>query len=341
MNTHKQTMKKNGSFLPAEQILAAALLAAALTACPQGGGGGGDAEQEPVLPPAITGLSLEAVAGENAFTASWEEPEPAPEGISYELFYTEQGETPPSAPSPEASGFPADRGEITISNLSGGKAYSAWVRSVLESGKGPWSEGASITLLRDQTGITFSIQVFGQTRFAQVLGNDLKLQVPINTPRPWRFTPDIALAEGASLAQDSSPGLEQEADFGDPEHPVSYRVLAENGREQVYTVRMEAGDESGLGFSLEPPEDLLGFTGTLSLSKSGQERRDLVIKNAAQYQNCAWYVDGLLKSTGTGLRLRAADYAPGVHYLSVNGFITYNETDQVPWSTELIFTVTE
>jgi hypothetical protein len=336
MNTSKQTMKTTGGFPPAAPLAAAALMALALAACPQEGGVD-VSDPEPVTPPAVTGLALEQVSGENAFTASWDEPAPAPEGIAYELIYNETG-APPAA---EASGLPADQPEKRIAGLKGGAAYTAWVRSVLGGEKGPWSEGAGITLLRDQTGITFSIRVFNGTRFAQVRGDDLQLRVPINTPLPWRFTPDIALAEGASLAEGSVPGLEEEADFGDPDHPVSYRVIAENGREQVYTVRMEAGDESGLDFGLEPPEDLFALDGPVILSKSGQETKALMVAPAEQYQDCAWYVDGLLKTSNKSLRLRAADYEPGVHYLSVSGFVTYNETDQVPWSTELVFTVTD
>jgi hypothetical protein len=316
-----------------------------LMSCPHEGGDDDD-DSAPVSPPAITGLALAQVTGENRFTATWEAPESPPEGIRYELFYTEQGETPPAAPVSEASGFPAETPAWQSPGLKGGTAYAAWVRSVLGTQKGPWSEGVSITLKQDQTGITFSVRVFGQTRFAAVRGDDLMVQVPVNTPRPWRFTPDIALSEGASLEQGSSPGLEEAADFGDPEKPVKYPVIAENGRKQVYTVRMETGDESGLGFSLEPGEDLLGLKEPVILSIGKTQTKSLIV-DPQKYRDCAWYVDGILKTRGTGLRLRAADYKAGVHYLTVNGYGTYKEAetdeegDLVPWSTELVFTVTE
>lgn len=322
MITRKHPMKKTGA-LP---CLTGLVLAAVLTACPQSGGD----DPDPATPPAITALTLAQVSGENSFTASWE-PEEALEGLTYELFHNDTG----AAPALEASGFPAAATETTVSNLGGGKTYTAWVRSVLGTQKGPWSEGASITLKKDQTAITFSIEVFGQTRFGKIQGDTIQVQVPINTAKPWRFTPQIALSDGASLI--SQPGLGAEADFSDPDNPVHYQVQAENERVQDYTVSMSRGDESGLGFSLEP-EALLSLQAPLSLSISANQTKALILDQ--EYQDCAWYVDGLLKGRNPSLRLYAKDYKPGIHYLSVNGFKRYGE-DLVPWSTELEFTVTE
>jgi hypothetical protein len=306
------------------------LLAAALTGC-RGGGGGGDSD-EPDLPPAIKSLTLTQIEGENGFTASWE-PETPSSGLSYELFHNDSG-TPPAA---AASGLPADQTEVRISaNLAGGKTYHAWVRGILTGQKGPWSDGATITLLKDQTAMTFSIEVFGQTRFGVIQGNQVQVKVPINTSRPWKFRPQIALSEGASLI--STPAAGEEADFSDPENPVRYQVKAENGRVQDYTVSMTLGDESGLEFILEPEEDLFTLQDPVILSIGKGQTKALILGN--EYQNCTWYVDGLLKGRNNSLRLRATDYKPGLHYLSVNGFKTYGE-DLVPWSTELEFTVTE
>jgi hypothetical protein len=303
-------------------------LLAALMGC----GGGGDGSDEPGPPPAIRSLILTQTPGENGFTASWE-PETAPPGLSFELFHNDTG-TPPAA---AASGLPVDQTETQISGLGGGKTYSAWVRAVLAGQKGPWSAPETITLLQDQTGMTFSIEVFGQTRFGVVQGDTLQVKLPINTPRPWKFRPQIALSEGAVLI--SSPQAEEEADFSDPANPVQYQVQAENGRIQVYTVAMILGDESGLDLTLEPETDLLSLTAPLSLSRSKKQTK--VFTLGEEYQNCTWYADGLLKGSNVNaLRLAAVDYKPGIHYLSVNGFKTYGE-DQVPWSTELEFTVTE
>ena len=317
------------------------ILAVALTACPQSGGDDSEPEPEPdlVLPPAITDLTLAQVSGENSFTASWK-PESSPEGLTYELYYTAvsgtQGEAPLAPPSAAASGFPTDKPELKVSSgLKGGGAYTAWARAVLDREKGPWSEGASITLKKDQTGLTFSIEVFGETRFGKIQGNTIQVQVPINTAKPWRFTPQIALSEGASLI--SQPEIGAEADFSDPDNPVHYQVQAENERIQDYTVSMSRGDESGLGFSLDP-EALLSLQTPLSLSISKNQTKALILDQ--EYQDCTWYVDGLLKGRNSSLRLYATNYKPGIHYLSVNGFKRYGE-DLVPWSTELEFTVTE
>jgi hypothetical protein len=278
------------------------------------------------------------VSGENAFKASWTpaswEPESPGQGLTYELFHNESG----TAPAPEASGLPVETTEATVSGLKGGAAYTAWVRSRAGTGKGPWSDGTSITLLKDQTSLTFSIEVFGQTRFGQVRGDSILVLAPINTPKPWRFAPQITLAEGATLV--SGPADGEEADFSDPENPVHYLVRAENGRIQDYVVDMRTNDESGLGFALEPPEDILVLDAPVRLSQSANQTKALIVNT--RYQNCAWYVDGILKSVNKSLRLRATDYRPGVHYLTVTGYIVYTNEgseDRVPWSTELVFTV--
>jgi hypothetical protein len=321
-----KNMKKN------RQALAPVLglcLAAALSACKSSG-----SDDEPGLPPAIQALALSQIEAENGFTASWE-PETRSPGLSYELFYSENTGTL-SPPAAEASGRPVDQTETRISGLEGGKAYAAWVRAVLAGQKGPWSDPGEITLLKDQTSMTFSIEVFGQTRFAKIQGDSIQVSLPINTPRPWKFSPQIALAAGASLV--SVPAVGEEADFSDPENPVRYQVKAENGRIQDYRVSMTLGDESGLGLILEPEEDLLTLSGPLILAISKSQTK--VFTLGEEYQNCTWYVDGLLKGTTNALRLRVGDYKPGLHYLSVNGFKTYGE-DQVPWSMELEFTVTQ
>jgi hypothetical protein len=306
-------------------------LALAFTGCPTTSGS--DKPEEPVPPPAIVALSLEQVPRENGFTASWE-PEEELAGVSYELFHNETG----TAPSAEASGLPVEETHIEVSGLGGGKTYTVWARSVLKTEKGPWSEGEAITLKQDQTSMTFSIQVFGETLFARIQGDAAAIQVPRNTPLPWRFTPSIALGEGASLV--SEPGIGEEADFSDPDHPVHYVVKAENEREQDYTVTVSAGDDSGLGLIREPGEDLLSLTEPLILSRAKKQTRVLSVKDT---RDCAWYVDGTLKGRDNGIRLAALDYKPGVHYLSVSGFKAYGTDgeDQVPWSTELVFTVTE
>jgi hypothetical protein len=321
----KETMKKKRRGLaPILGLLAAA---AALAGCGDGGG-----SSEPDQPPAIRSLTLTQIQGENGFTASWE-PETAPAGLSFELFHNDTG----AAPATAASGLPVDQTERQISGLAGGQTYSAWVRAILAGQKGPWSTGETITLLQDQAAMTFSIQVFGQTRFGVVQGDALQVKLPINTPKPWKFRPQIALSEGAALV--SGPQSGEEADFSDPAHPVQYQVQAENGRIQVYTVAMTLGDESGLGLILEPETDLLSLSAPLSLSRSAKQTK--VFTLGEEYQNCTWYVDGLLKGGNVkGLRLAAVDYKPGIHYLSVNGFKTYGE-DLVPWSTELEFTVTD
>jgi hypothetical protein len=302
-------------------------LVLAFTGCPNAGGS--DEPEEPVAPPAIASLTLEQVPRENSFTASWE-PEAELEGLSYEVFHNETGTTP----SAEASGLPAAETHTQVSGLGGGKTYTVWVRSVLETKKGPWSQGEPITLKQDQTSMTFSIQVFGETRFAQIEGDVAQIQVPRNTPLPWRFTPSIALGEGASLV---SPGIGEEADFSAPVH---YLVKAENEREQDYTVTVSAGDDSGLGLIREPEEELLALTDPIVLSRTQNQTRVLSVKDT---QDWAWYVDGLLIGRDNGIRLAAVDYKPGVHYLSVSGFKAYGTDgeDKVPWSTELIFTVTE
>jgi hypothetical protein len=307
-------------------------LVLAFTGCPTAGGS--EEPEEPAAPPAIVSLTLEQVPRENSFTVSWK-PEQELEGLSYEALYNDTG----TAPSAEASGLPVAETHTRISSgLGGGKTYTVWVRSALETEKGPWSEGKAITLKQDQTSMTLSIQVFGETRFARIQGDAAQLQVPRNTPLPWRFTPSIALAQGASLV--SEPGIGEEADFSDPDHPVHYVVKAENEREQDYTVTVGAGDDSGLDLIREPEEELLSLTSPLVLSRTQKQTRVLTVKDT---QDCAWYVDGMLKGRDNGIRLAAVDYKPGVHYLSVSGFKSYGTDgeDQVPWSTELVFTVTE
>jgi hypothetical protein len=309
------------------------ILAAALTACPHNRDDS-DEPDEPPQPPVIKSLTLVQVPKENGFTASWE-PETEHEGLSYEVFHNESG----TAPSAEASGLPVEEPQAQVtSGLAGGKTYTVWVRSVLETEKGPWSTGETITLKQDQTAMTFSIEVFGQTRFAVIQGDAARIQVPRNTPLPWRFTPLIALAEGASLV--SSPGMDEEADFSDPEQPVHYLVKAENEREQDYTVTLSTGDESGLELIREPEEELLTLTSPIVLSRAKNQSRILIIQDPG-IQDFTWYADGMLKSRTNAVRLTAADYKPGVHYLTVNGYKTYGEGDQVPWSTEHVFTVTE
>jgi hypothetical protein len=259
------------------------------------------------------------------------EPEIPGQGLAYELFHNESG-TPPA---PEASGLPVEATEAEVSGLKGGAAYTAWVRSCTELEKGPWSEGASITLLQDQTSLTFSVEVFGQTRFGQVRGDSILVQVPVNTPKPWRFAPRIALAESATLV--SGPAEGEEADFGDPENPVRYQVQAENGRIQDYAVDMRINDESGLGFILEPEAELFTWQDP-ALSISQNQTKVLLVQDP-DLQDFAWYVDGMLRGRTNGIRLIARDYRPGVHYVSVTAYKTYGE-NLVPWSADLAFTVT-
>jgi hypothetical protein len=297
-----------------------------LTGCPNSSGS--DDPKEPVLLQAITALTLTQTPQENIFTASWE-PAQDLEGLSYELFHNETG----TAPSAEASGLPVEQTQTQVSGLSGGRTYTVWVRPVLETQKGPWSQGEAITLQQDQTAMTLSIEVFGETRFAQIQGDDAVIPIPRNTPKPWRFTPRIALAQGAVLV---SPAMGEEADFSDPEKPVHYLVKAENEREQHYRVTLSPGEESGLTLIREPEEDLLNLA-ELSLSRAKAEEQVLTVKDT---QDCTWYVDGMLKGRNNGIRLKALDYKLGVHYLSVNGFKMYG-ADKVPWSAELVFTVTE
>jgi hypothetical protein len=321
------------------KILAACLAAAAFAACPHSSGGGGD--DEPALPPAIKSLTLEQIPEINGFAAVWETETPV-SGLSYDFLYNESG-TPPAV---EASGVVLEdpRAEVR-SGLGGGKTYSAWVRAVLGGQKGEWSDTAAITLLRDQTDITLSIEVFGQTRFAARRGNVLEIRVPVNTPLPWEFSPSIALAEGAELV--SAPGAGEAADFSDPASPVHYHVQAENGRVQDYTVDMAAGDESGLDLREEPretAESLFKLAAPVVLSKAQKQTKALVL-DAGEFSNFAWYVDGIRIGTTNGIRLSAVNYEPGLHYLGVSAFRSYTNgeggEDRVPWSFDLVFTVTE
>jgi hypothetical protein len=282
-------------------------------------------------PPEISALTLSLVPAQNAFTARWETAGAAPSGLGYELIYNDTG----TEPAAEASGYPAADREYTVSSgLTGGGTYHVWVRSVRETNKGPWSAGKSIQLLRDETGITFRLEVFGQTRFGVVLNDTIRVSLPINTPAPWIFGPHLSPAEGAALAS-ASPASGAEQNFSDPANPVRYTVIAENGREQTYTVDMFAGDESGMEILWNAALPDLG--GPLVLSRSGAETRVFITTG---YEQCAWYADGLLKGSNTSYRVRAIDYPPGIHFLTLNASIRYGG-DLVPWSGELAFTVVD
>jgi hypothetical protein len=240
-------------------------------------------------------------------------------------------------PAAEASGIPvtgtpaADREYTVSSGLTGNTTYYVWVRSAGGNTKSPWSVRKNIHLLRDQTGITFRIEVFGQTRFGVPLGDTIRVSLPINTPAPWVFSPLISLAEGASL-DPLSPASGSVIDFS-AAGPVQYKVTAENGREQTYTVDMFAGDESGMEIMWDSAVPGLG--GPLVISISGNENRAFI---TTVYERCEWYVDGLLKGSNTSYRVRAQDYRPGIHFLTLNAYIRYGG-DLVPWSGELAFTV--
>ncbi|WP_010253538.1 fibronectin type III domain-containing protein [Treponema primitia] len=310
-------------------LLLANLALLALTGCQNDSDSGGSSEAD--APPEIGALTLKRLPAQNAFTARWETAGAAPSGLSYELVYNESG----TAPAAEASGYPAADREYTVSGgLTGGATYHVWVRSVLESARGPWSAEKSIKLLRDETGITFRIELFDQTRFGVVQNDTVRVILPVNTPAPWLFSPRLSLAEGAALAS-GSPASGAEQDFSDPANPVRYTVIAENGREQIYTVDMSIGDESGMEILWNTA--LPDLEGPLMLSRSGEENRSFI---TTVYEKCTWYVDGLLKGSNTSYRLRAVDYPAGTHFLTLNAYVRYG-VDLVPWSGELVFTVTD
>jgi fibronectin type 3 domain-containing protein len=79
--------------------------------------------------------------------------------------------------------------------------------------------------------------------------------------------------------------------------------------------------------------------GDFTVSKTGSQTQDIAVTGTG-YSSPRWFVDGVQRGTGNSITVRAADYAAGVHSLSLLVEMEISGVN-VPWSKEIDFTVTD